>query len=378
MRLHEHEAKALFAEWGIAVPDGEVVASPAAAAAAARRIGGRTVVKAQVLAGGRAKAGGIRLAASPEAAAAAAGELLQRPIRGLAARAVLVESWVPAAAQLYLGVTIDPAAGCPVAMLSREGGTEIETLACQRPAAIARRLIDPCGTLAPDEASSLAGAAGLDAGMAAVAGLLVRLYELFRAEQALMVEINPLAWLADGRLCALDAVVELDDAVPDRRAGWEPAARLEDDRARAARQLGMTFVDLGPGEIGLICSGAGLGMATVDLIARAGARAANFLETGGGLTRELMAQAMRLVLSQPSVRALLINLYGGINPIHDAARGVADVLAEGPGIPVVAKALGNRQEETWSLLAQAGVEVVTAMDSESAVRAVVRHLASRR
>lgn len=379
MRLHEFEAKQLFARHGIPVPDGAATADPQEARRIAARLHGPTAVKAQVLAGGRGKAGGIRMAADPGEAERCAAQLLGATVRGLKPESVLIEERLTIARELYLGITVDSAAGCPAVVVSGQGGVDIEELARTRPAAIARTHVDPLSALTVAQARALTAEAGLKGEPAErVADILCRLYTLFAAEEALIAEINPLALLADGRLMAADAVLEIDDAALFRHTEWNLLERIPEPRARQAKERGMTYVELQGGEIGLICSGAGLGMATVDLIAdqaRGGmGKPANFLETGGGITRELMAAAMRLVLSQPGVRAVLINVYGGINPIHEGVRGIAEVLAEGITVPIVAKALGNHQEETWEILRQAGVEVVTAMQTEQAVAAIFRRL----
>ena len=373
MRLHEFEAKQLFQRYGIPVPSGRVVASPPEAARAAGELRGEVVVKAQVLAGGRGKAGGVRMAASPEEAERLAGELLGSSIRGLRAGALLVEERLGIARELYLGITVDGSAGKPAVLVGGQGGVDIEETAATHPEEIVSEHVDPLGTLSRTQADALIRAAGL-AGESAdrAADLLCRLYRLFAENDALIAEINPLALLECGGLSAADAVVEIDDAALFRHPEWNALERISDPRARKAREQGMTYVGM-EGEIGLICSGAGLGMATMDLIAEQ-ARPANFLETGGGITRELMASAMRLVLDQPGIEAVLINVYGGINPIHEGARGVAEVLAEGIHVPVVAKALGNHQEATWEILRRAGVEIVTEIETEKAVQAVLRRL----
>lgn len=383
MRLHEYEAKDLLTRYGIAIPRGSVASSAAGAGNVAAQLDAAAVVKAQVLAGGRGKAGGVRVAQDPEAAMQAAATLLACTVRGLQPREVLVEQRLDIHRELYVGIAVDAAAGCPVAMLSTRGGVDIEAVALETPAAVARCPIDPLGSLSRRQACQLAREAGLqDTTARDAATLLLQLFELYSREEALIAEINPLAELQDGSLVAADAVIEIDDASLFRHKEWDALARIADERARAARKQGMTYVDLGAGEIGLICSGAGLGMATVDLISdqargNAAQRAANFLETGGGITRELMAGALRLVLSQPDIHAVLINIYGGINPIHEGARGIADALSEQGDVPVVAKALGNHQEETWETLRRAGVEVVTAIETEAAVQAVCRRLAAQ-
>ena len=380
MRLHEFEAKELFRQCGIAVPRGEVTASPTEAGRIAAELGGETVVKAQVLAGGRGKAGGIKTAASPREAVNCADLLLSSTIRGCKPECVLVEECLDIARELYLAITVDGAVGQPAVVISGRGGVDIEEVAAEHPEEIASLHVDPLGELSPAQARQLAASADIAEEIAAgVADLLCRLYRLFVDEEALIAEINPLIVLADGSLVAVDAVVEIDGAALFRHPQWNALERISDDRARSARQQGMTYVEL-EGNIGLICSGAGLGMATMDLIAdRAptdSVRPANFLETGGGITRELMATAMRLILEQPYLKAVLINIYGGINPIHEGAKGVVEVLSEGTSIPVVAKALGNHQEETWEIFRRAGVEVVTDIETERVVEAVLRRLAA--
>jgi len=270
---------------------------------------------------------------------------------------VLVEERLDIAREFYLGIAVDGAAGRPAVVLSAEGGVEIEKTAAARPEAVVRAHVDPVAGL--DEVRARELVSGL--GTKGVAEALCRLYRIFAAHDAVLAEINPLAVLPDGRLVAADAVVEIDDAALFRQPRWQARGQ--------GRVQGMTFVGL-EGEIGLVCSGAGLAMATMDLIAEH-ARPANFLETGGGITRELMAAAMRLVLGQPGLKGVLINIYGGINPIHEGALGIAEVMAGGVGVPVVAKALGNRQEETWAILERAGVEVVRELESEKAVAALL-------
>lgn len=373
MRLHEFEAKALFRDYGIPVPDGEVADAADKARQIALRLGGRAVVKAQVLAGGRGKAGGVQVADSPEEAARYAEEMLGREICGCRAEGVLVEACLKIDRELYLGITLDGTTGRPVVVVSASGGVEIEAVAAAQSGAVVSTRVHPIAGLSETEAAGLIRGAGLAGDVARAAlDVLCRLYRLFAACEATTAEINPLAATGEGGVVAADAVVEVDDAALFRHPEFHDIseARLTDARERAARAQGMTYVGL-DGEIGLICSGAGLGMATMDLIAQR-ARPANFLETGGGITRELMAEAMRIVLGQPGLKGVLINIYGGINPIHEGAQGVADVMAEGVCVPVVAKALGNFQERTWAILEDAGVTVVKAVETERAVDEVLR------
>jgi len=326
-----------------------------------------------VLAGGRGKAGGIVTAPDPRAAAAAAEALLGTSVRGLPVDHLLVEERLPIEAELYLGITVDSAVGRPVALAGR-GGVDVEESSAADETAMASVRLDPLVGLPGEVAADLVARACADlpgVDRAGAAALLQSLYDVFAEHQALLAEINPVAVLPDGRLVAADAVVEIDDSAPaDPR--W--TRRAEAAGPQAEVDGGMTFVEV-DGEIGLICSGAGLGMATMDVVAEH-ARPANFLETGGGITRELMATAMRRVLRQGGVKGVLINVYGGINPIHEGALGVADVMAEGVAVPVVAKALGHRQEETWEILRAAGVTVYEGLDTEGAVAELVSRVGS--
>ena len=370
MRLHEYEAKRILSGSGIVVPEGKWVRVPEEAACVAADIGGLVFVKAQVLVGGRGKAGGIRKAENPDEASAAAADILATPIRDEVADGLLVEAALEVSREIYLGITVSAEAGRPVAVVSARGGVDIEETARQDPSAVVTRHIDPREGLSAEDAAGMVRDAGVPA---AVADTLHRLYEVFCEYDAVIAEINPLVCATgqDG-LVAVDAVLEVDDAALFRHPDLSEIAdhRPTDPRARAARSHGMTFVGL-EGDIGLICSGAGLGMATIDLIGEH-RMPANFLETGGGITRELMAEAARIVMGQPGLKAVLVNIYGGINPIHEGAKGIADVLVDHPSIPVVAKALGNFQEETWSTLEAAGVRVVREVETEAAVEVVLR------
>jgi succinyl-CoA synthetase beta subunit len=377
VRLHEYEAKALFAAAGIAIPQGELASTAIQAGRIAADLARPCMVKAQVLAGGRGKAGGIVRASTPDAAAAAAARLLGATIRGLRCEAVLVEECLSIERELYLGTVVSGAVGGPAVLVGAQGGVEIEALAADQPGAVHAAAVDIATGLTGPQAEAAVAAAGIGPDLVPkVAQTLRCLYSVFAGQEALLAEINPLMVTHSGQLVAADAVCETDEAARFRHPDWRPREPEADARADQARKLGMTFVPLVGGQIGLVCSGAGLAMATMDLIAAAGGgtgpQPANFLETGGGITRELMAAALRLVLDQPGLRAVLINVYGGINPIHEGALGVAEVMAQGCPVPVVAKALGNRQEETWAILRQAGVEVITELTSEQAVDAVLR------
>ena len=305
----------------------------------------------------------------PEDVARIAEELLRTEIRGYRVDAVLVEEWVEADRELYLGVTIDGEAGAPVVMVSSEGGVSVEELAARSPEKILSAHPDVFRGLSMYEARRLTKRAGLKGkAMLQAAGMLWRLYGVFVRYDALIAEINPLILTRAEDPVAADAVLEVDDAALYRYPQFRHRAeeQIFDPLEREARRGGVSYVAL-EGDIGIICSGAGLGMATMDLI-RARGRPANFLETGGGITKELMASALRIVLRQPDIRGVFINIYGGINPIHEGAKGIAEVIREeGVEVPLVAKALGNFQEETWAILEDAGVKVVRTVRTDQAV-----------
>lgn len=366
MRLHEHEGKTLLRAAGIDVPTGVVIADADAAVQAAHKLGLPVVLKAQVLAGGRGHAGGVEVVHDDGKVGGAAAAMLQRDCRGLQPAELLVEQYVDILTELYAAVTIDPEHGRPV-MLLGHGGVDIESRACGAGKPL-RYVIDPLTGPDAGEVDDLVHALGARPAEQ-IRDILLQLWDVFTEQQALTVEINPLAILADGRVVAADAVIEIDDAA--RELAGLPL-RDNGGSARRERSGGMTFVELG-GDVGLICSGAGLGMATMDLVSEH-ASPANFLETGGGISRDLMRGAMKRVLACPGVRGVLINVYGGINPIHEGALGVADLMADGVEVPVVAKALGNHQEETWEILEAAGVTVVRDVGTETAVDTLLQQM----
>jgi succinyl-CoA synthetase beta subunit len=379
MRLHEHEAARLFQQAGVPVPTFVVARTAEESVAALSKVGLPAVIKAQVLVGSRGKGGGIAFADTAEEVRGKAASLLSRSIRGLPVESVMVAKKVPIARELYVGVAVDPAAGAITVMLAAAGGIEVETTAKERPEALFRRTVVPPAELRGYQARALSHEAGFRGDlMVKVADVLVALYRVFRRTDALIAEVNPLVVTPDGEVWAVDAVLEADDSALFRHPELptDTLARMEHPLERAAKKIGVSYVDL-DGDIGLICSGAGLGMATMDVVGQR-LRPANFLETGGGITEELMYKVTDLVLQKPGLRGLLINLYGGINPIHEGAKGIVKVLREKQvKIPVVAKALGNRQEETWVTLAEGGVTVVTDITTEAAVDALCAALEAK-
>lgn len=380
MRLHEHEAARIFQQAGVPVPPFVVARTPEEAVAGLERVEPPVVLKAQVLVGSRGKHGGILSAETAVEVRRKAGALLGSSVRGLRVEAVMVARKVPVSRELYAGATIDPTAGAITVLLGVSGGTEVEATAREVPGALFRRTVRPPDELRGHQARALAREAGFRGElMVRIADVLIALFRVFRRTDALIAEINPLVATPDEALWAVDAVLEVDDSALFRHPELpaDPVSRMEHALERAARKIGVSYVDL-DGDIGIICSGAGLGMATMDIVGQR-LRPANFLETGGGITEDLMYKVTHLVLEKPGLRGLLINLYGGINPIHEGAKGIVRALREKQvsgraPIPVVAKALGNRQEETWATLSEGGVTVVTDITTEAAVEALCARL----
>ncbi|MBT4482730.1 MAG: succinyl-CoA synthetase subunit beta, partial [Candidatus Latescibacteria bacterium] len=298
-----------------------------------------------------------------------AAEMLEKEIKGLTVHKVLVCKKAVISKELYIGITVDGYEGKPVVLVSSEGGMSIEETAQRFPEKIATLPMDTKWELFPYEARNLFKKLGFSSKtLIKCSDILIRLYRVFIDYNALIAEINPLAVLDDGSLMAVDAVLEIDDSAVSRLGKKIPGdiERIENPLERRGREIGVTYVDL-DGDIGIIASGAGLGMATMDIIAQK-MRPANFLETGGGITEELLYNTMELMMMKKGLRAVLINIYGGINPIHEGARGIVRYINENNvTIPIVAKALGNRQEETWEILRSGGVHVVTDVSTEKAV-----------
>ena len=369
MRLHEYEALDIFEQIGIPVPRRGVARTMHEALQVAGEIGYPVVLKAQVLVGGRGLAGGVKTASSPDELKGMAESLLNSDIKGLPVRKILVCEKAEIAKELYLGITVDGYSGKPVIVVSTEGGVRIEETAKNSPEKIASIHIDPSFGYYPYQARSLLRMLGLKQQLiTAWSDVIGQLYSVALRYEALISEINPLVVLPNGGLLAVDAVLEVDDSalsrirfpLPDR------VDRIENPLERRGREIGVTYVDL-DGDIGLISSGAGLGMASMDIIGES-MKPANFLETGGGITAELLYRCMDLVMMKPGLRAIFINVYGGINPIHEGAKGVVRYIQEhNVKIPIVAKALGNRQEETWEIFRSAGVHVVTEAATEKAI-----------
>lgn len=380
MRLYEFEAADLLRKEGIPVPDFVVAASPREARRAAGKIGFPVVIKAQVLTGGRGLAGGVQTADSPQQAEEIADRILKSTIKELPVDKVMVVKKADVSRELYLGVTIDGVAGSPVAIISTAGGVAIEETARNHPETIVSSLVPILAGLSMPEAEKMARKAGLnDDETPRVAAILHKLYTAFRKYDASVAEINPLVFTARGDCLALDAKMEIDDSALFRHQ--ELNLSLEDRIAssleKKGRQIGVTYVEL-DGEVGIISTGAGLGMATMDIVGQR-YRPANFLETGGGISEELLYRVMELVLQKKGLKAVFINLLGGINPIHEGAQGIVRFLKENPpDIPIFARVMGNRQEETRQTLSEGGVEVVTDVSTEKCVEHLFRRLEKAR
>ena len=323
MDLYEHQARELFEEHGILVPRAEVTASSKEAREIARRLGGRVVVKAQVKTGGRGKAGGVKLAADPAAAELTARQILGMDIKGHTVGKVMLAQPVDIESEFYVSYVLDRAAGRFLAIASAEGGMEIEEIAASRPDAVARIHIDPAEGVTSAKAGEIAEAAGLPP---QTVDVLVRLWEVLVREDAVLVEVNPLVRTRQGQILALDGKVTLDDNARFRQARWGGEGSAHDDPLEAvAAAKGLNYVKL-DGEVGIIGNGAGLVMSTLDVVAGCGARPANFLDIGGGASAQIMADGLSVILSDPAVKSVFVNVFGGITACDAVADGIVRAL----------------------------------------------------
>jgi len=371
MRLHEYEAREIFSKYGINIQSGGLAKTPQEALQIATDIGVPVVLKSQVLVGGRGKAGGIKIIDNLNEVERDADEILKSEIKGYKPEGVLVLKKIEIKKEIYLGITIERTSGIPIIMLCSEGGVDIEEVAHRNPEKIFKLSVDPLQNLYSFQIINLVKKIGLTGKtLIGVVNAVFKLYQVFKEYDGLIAEINPLVITENHEIFCVDAVLEVDDSALFRHPELNKR-KLNNmsERDKRLMEKGATFVKL-DGNIGLICSGAGLAMATMDLIKDYPPLSpANFLETGGGITSELMFDCMELVLEQPGLKALLINIYGGINPIHEGAKGIAKIIREKKvNIPIVAKALGNRQEETWKTLEEAGVYVIKESETQKAVK----------
>ena len=373
MDLYEHQGKELFERHGIELVDRHVATSEEEARDAAERLGGKAVVKAQVQIGGRGKGGGIVLARHPDEAAQAARRILEEGFQGTPVSRVLVEGLVDIETELYVAITLDRSVKRYVAMTSSEGGVDIEETAATNPQAIRRAAIDPLLGLKPYQARRLVGRFP-ESARAGAMELLGRLWDVLVGVDATLVEVNPLAVLTDGRVVPLDAKVTIDDNALFRRpdlAEYASAFHLDPTEARA-REQGLQYVKR-EGEVGIIGNGAGLVMSTLDVVQQAGGAAANFLDVGGGASADMMATSLEVILSDPAVRSVLVNIFGGITRCDVVAEGILEALKRVEAhVPIVVRLDGTNAEEGRRILADAGHEriVPAATMLEAAERAV--------
>jgi succinyl-CoA synthetase beta subunit len=373
VNLHEYQAKRLFAEHGIPIPRGEVATNPDEAYAVAQQLGGRAVIKAQVLTGGRGKAGGIKLAQTPDEAAQAAQAILGMQIKGLTVRKVLVDDLAPGIKQeLYLAVLIDRARRLPMIMASASGGMDIEDVAEKTPDQIHTVHVDPVLGVRNYQTTYLAQKMSLPREVwkdfyTITAGL----YACFRANDASLTEINPLVITGEGNLMALDGKMSIDDNALSRQPRLAEMRDLDEEppAETEARQTGITFIQL-DGNIGCMVNGAGLAMATMDIIKLYGDSPANFLDIGGGAKADQVATALRLILTDPKVEAVLFNIFGGITRGDEVARGILTALEQiDTKVPMVVRLAGTNAAEGLALLAEAKMATAATL-SEAAQKAV--------
>lgn len=372
MKLHEYQSKRIFSEHGIPIPAGDVATSPGGAREIARQLGSPVVIKSQVLVGGRGKAGGIKLARHPDEAEKLAEQILGMDIKGLTVDKVLVDQAADIQEELYLGIVIDRALQRPVIIASSEGGVEIEEVAKTNPEAIVRLPIDPQMGLNDYQARDLAFDLGLRrAFISQFVKIIKGLYQAFINSDASLAEINPLVIDNQERLIAVDGKIVLDDNALFRHPHL---AELRDSQEEApaereARLAGLSYVKL-EGEIGCMVNGAGLAMATMDIVKNYGGEPANFLDIGGGAKAEKVATALSIILADPKVKAVLFNIFGGITRCDEVAHGILAALKEvDTEVPMVARLVGTNEEEGRQILAAANFPSATTL-GEAAEKAV--------
>ena len=382
MNLHEYQAKTLFAEYGIPVPKGEVADTPATAVEAARRLGGDLwVVKAQAHTGGRGKAGGVKLARTLEEVEKAAGEILgmrlvtrQTGPAGLPVNQVLVEQGSDIERELYLGALLDRSRSRIVFMASQAGGMNIEEVAAETPGKILTTVVEPAAGLQPFQGRYLGFGLELSGDrLKAFGGILAALYRLYLEKDVSLIEINPLVITAGGELLALDAKINIDDSALYRQPAIREMRDLsqEDPREAEAAEHDLNYISL-DGSIGCMVNGAGLAMATMDLVKLEGGEPANFLDVGGGTTAERVTEAFRLILSDEKVKAVLVNIFGGIVRCDLIAEGIIaaahNIEIE---VPVVVRLQGTNHEKGLAMLAESGLDFITEEDFTEAARKAV-------
>jgi len=365
VNIHEYQAKDIFRKYGIPIPPGDVATTPEEAEAIARKFGTTVVIKAQVHAGGRGKAGGVKLARTPEDAKSIAAQILKLTIKGLPVKKVLVTPAADIASEAYVGIIVDRASRRPVFMASPAGGIDIEEVAAKTPDKILRCPVDPRYGLQAYEAMQLAFFLYSDMKQVrATAKILQQLYKAFSENGGSLAEINPLVTTATGDVVALDAKMVIDDNELDRRPD---IAALRDESAEdpsevEARKANLTFIKL-DGNVGCVVNGAGLAMATMDLVKYYGGEPANFLDIGGSSNPEKVVAALRIITSDPNVKAILFNIFGGITRTDDVANGIVTAIKQNPlKVPLVIRLTGTNEEIAVKILKENGLSAMTDMD----------------
>ncbi|HEY3745412.1 MAG TPA: ADP-forming succinate--CoA ligase subunit beta [Gemmatimonadaceae bacterium] len=365
MNIHEYQAKDIFRKYGIPIPPGEVATTPEEAEAIARKFGTTVVIKAQVHAGGRGKAGGVKLARTPEDAKGIAAQILKLTIKGLPVKRVLVTPAADIASEAYVGIIVDRASKRPVFMASPAGGIDIEEVAAKTPDKILRHPVDPRYGLQMYEAMQLAFFLYSDMKQVrATAKILMQLYKAFFENGGSLAEINPLVTTPAGDVVALDAKMVIDDNELDRRPD---IAALRDESSEdpaevEARKASLTFIKL-DGNVGCIVNGAGLAMATMDLVKYYGGDPANFLDIGGSSNPEKVVAALRIITGDPNVKAILFNIFGGITRTDDVANGIVTAIKQNPlKVPLVIRLTGTNEEIAVKILKENGLSAMTDMD----------------
>ncbi len=383
MKIHEYQAKALLKEAGVAVPQGVAVFALDEVEKAVNELGGGTVViKAQIHAGGRGIGGGVKVVNGLEEAKKTAAEILgmqlvthQTGPEGRKVKRLLIEEGMDIKKEYYFGIVVDRARECPVIMASTEGGMEIEKVAAETPEKIIREYVDPALGLMPFQATKIAYGLGFEGKLVRMASaLFMSLYNFFEQQDCSLVEINPLVETVDGRVLALDAKVNFDDNAFYRHKDLWSALRdfdEEDPLEIEASKYGLNYVKL-DGEVGCMVNGAGLAMATMDIIKLAGAEPANFLDVGGGANAESVANAFRIILSDPNVKAVLVNIFGGIVRCGRIADGIIQATKMVDiNVPLVVRLEGTNAEEASKILEESGIEMIVARGLTDAAEKVV-------
>ncbi|MCP4470536.1 MAG: ADP-forming succinate--CoA ligase subunit beta [Gammaproteobacteria bacterium] len=381
MKIHEYQGKGILAEYGVAVPRGKACFSVDEAVAAAEAIGGeKWVVKAQIHAGGRGKGGGVKLANSLDEVRAHASDILgmtlvthQTGPEGKVVKRLLVEEGAPIQDELYIGLVVDRSSQRVTVMASSEGGTEIETVAEETPELIHKVSVDPTTGLTTAEAEGLAGKIGIADNLVAEAGELIQaLYQAFWDKDASLAEINPLIVTSDGRVIALDAKINFDESAMYRHPELQDLRDLDEEDADEieAAKFGLNYISL-DGTIGCLVNGAGLAMATMDIIKLYGASPANFLDVGGGATTEQVTEAFKLMLKNSNLKAILVNIFGGIMRCDVIAEGLVNAAREVDlSVPLVVRLEGTNVEQGRQILADSGVSVINATTMADAAEKV--------